>query len=70
MQMVRHEAVRNNCNVFVSRRLQKLSEDDIHRFARDEDTRSLSRADRQEISMTAGVIESPESRSAFAGHTR
>jgi hypothetical protein len=57
MQVVRHEAVSNNCNAFVSRGLQQLRKNDVNGFARDEDTHPPLRANGQEISVTATVIE-------------
>ncbi|HVG70489.1 MAG TPA: hypothetical protein VM819_06240 [Vicinamibacterales bacterium] len=70
VEVVRHEAVRNNCHAFVVGGLQKLRQDDIGGYARYEDTRPLLRANRQEISMASGVVESPEAWYGFPAHTR
>ena len=60
MDVVGHEAVRKNCKSFVNRGAQELLMRGVGTFVRQEDMATFERAEREEISMRAEVVEGLE----------
>ena len=58
--MVGHEAVRKNCELELRRRTNKLLVDGANYHSAHEVATSLKRAQRKEISLWPGVVESVE----------
>ena len=57
MNVVWHEAVRKNCKSFVNRGAQKLLVYGLGTMARQKDVATFERAEREEVSMRAEIIE-------------
>ena len=68
VEMVGHETVRNYCKGRSTRRLKKLRQDQINRVAIHEDSLPAVRADRQGISIEAGVRKVGKSRDRLVWH--
>jgi hypothetical protein len=60
MNVVWHKAVRKNGKRFVNRRAQKSLVHRVNAFVRQEDLATFERAEREEVSMGAKVIEGLE----------
>jgi hypothetical protein len=58
MNVIRHEAVRENLKAFLLRASQKLLEHEINGLAIDEATGALERAESQRIPIDAEIVES------------
>jgi hypothetical protein len=60
MNVAWHEAVRKNCKSFVNRGAQKLLVYGLGTVARQKDVATFERAEREEVSMKAEIIEGLE----------
>ena len=68
VNVIRHEAVRNDRQVLHVRSTRKLQQDERYGVMIDEDTRALPRANREEISVDADVVEGLHPWNGLEGH--
>jgi hypothetical protein len=68
MEMIGHEAVRNDFEVIFGCRSQNLREHDLHGFVRHEQRTPVNCAERKEISVETEVVERLQMDGVFGVH--